>query len=115
MNIEDIREYCLTKKGVSEGFPFDESTLVFKVLGKIFLLTSLDAQELTINLKCEPLRAIELRETYDCVKPGFHMNKKHWNTVQVSGELSDQSIFDLINHSYDLVVKGLPKSKRDQL
>ncbi|MEZ5023686.1 MAG: MmcQ/YjbR family DNA-binding protein [Chitinophagales bacterium] len=115
MNIEDIREYCLTKKGVSEGFPFDESTLVFKVLGKIFLLTSLDAQELSINLKCEPLRAIELRETYDCVKPGFHMNKKHWNTVQVSGELSDQSIFDLINHSYDLVVKGLPKSKRDQL
>lgn len=115
MNIEDIREYCLTKKGVSEGFPFDESVLVFKVLGKIFLLTSLDAPELTINLKCDPLKAIELREAYESVKPGYHMNKKHWNTVQVNGELSNQLIYDLINHSYDLVVKGLPKSKRDQL
>lgn len=83
MNIETLREYCLLKKGVSEGFPFGETTLVFKVMNKIFLLVSLDASPLQFNAKCDPDKAIELREQYDAIKPGYHMNKKHWNTVVI--------------------------------
>ncbi|MEZ5002806.1 MAG: MmcQ/YjbR family DNA-binding protein [Chitinophagales bacterium] len=115
MNIEDIREYCLAKSAVSEDFPFDEETLTFKVLDKIFLIISLDSIELSINLKCDPDKAIDLRENHACVKPGYHMNKKHWNTVDINGELSDRLIYELIDHSYDLVVKGLPKSKQAEL
>ncbi len=111
MNIETLREYCLSKPGVSESFPFDEDTLVFKVLNKIFLLTSLDAS-LSINVKCDPERALEWREQYPCVIPGYHMNKKHWNTVLIDGSLSDDQIHEMIDHSYHLVSKGKnPKKK----
>lgn len=108
MNIECLREYCLKKKGVTEGFPFDEVTLVFKVGGKMFLLTSLD-KELSINIKCDPEKAIELREKYNCVLPGYHMNKKHWNTVTIDSSVADVLIFGWIDHSYDLVLKSLGK------
>jgi len=102
MNIETIREYCISKKGVTEGFPFGEDTLVFKVNGKIFALANLDG-ELSINLKCDPAFAIELRELYSSVTPGYHMNKKHWNTVILDGSVPDKEIFEWIDHSYDLV------------
>ncbi len=108
MNIEDYRSYCLAKPGTSEGFPFGENTLVFKVLGKMFALTDVDTFA-SVNLKCEPERAVELREQYPAVRPGYHMNKKHWNTVDMDGSLDDQMIYELIDHSYDLIVKSLPK------
>ena len=119
MNIEDYRNYCLAKKGVTEEFPFDEETLVFKVMGKMFALTSLKRWEEgdeSVNLKCDPDRAIELREQYECINPGFHMSKKHWNTVQINnGELSEQLICELIDNSYKLVVNGLTKKLKEEL
>jgi predicted DNA-binding protein (MmcQ/YjbR family) len=114
MNIETIREYCLSKKGVTESFPFDESTLVFKVLGKIFLLANLDG-ELSINVKCDPEKAIELREIYPSVIPGYHMNKKHWNTVLIDGQLKETLILSFIDQSYDLTIVNLPKSKQKEI
>ncbi|MFN8211237.1 MAG: MmcQ/YjbR family DNA-binding protein [Bacteroidales bacterium] len=102
MNIEDLRAYCLKKQNVTEGFPFGEDTLVFKVNGKIFLLASLD-EEPGINLKCDPARALELRERYTSVTPGYHMNKKHWNTVKLDGSVPDKEILSWIDHSYNLV------------
>jgi predicted DNA-binding protein (MmcQ/YjbR family) len=102
MNIEIIREYCLAKPEVSEGFPFGENTLVLKVKGKIFALANLDG-DLSINLKCEPAFALELREKYPSVIPGYHMNKKHWNTVLIDGSIPDSEIFSWIDHSYSLV------------
>jgi predicted DNA-binding protein (MmcQ/YjbR family) len=102
MDIESLREYCISKKGVTESFPFGEDTLVFKATGKIFALASLDG-DLTINLKCDPALAIELRERYSSVIPGYHMNKKHWNTVLIDGTIPDNEIFTWIDHSYDLV------------
>jgi predicted DNA-binding protein (MmcQ/YjbR family) len=110
MNIEDIREYCLKKPQVTEDFPFDEFTLAFRVAGKIFLLCGLDGVPLSINLKCDPERAIALRAEYESIIPGYHMNKKHWNTVILEEELSDALIIELINHSYELVVNSLPKA-----
>lgn len=110
MNIEQIREYCLKKKGVAEDFPFDEETLVFKVVGKIFLLASLESVPLQINLKCDPEKAIDLREEYDTVQPGYHMNKKHWNTIIIDGTISEQKIKEWIDDSYNLVRAGLKKS-----
>ena len=107
MDIEEIRAYCLTKKGVEEGFPFGDTTLVLKVGGKIFVLINLDGDH-SMNLKCEPGRAIELREVYPAIIPGFHMNKKHWNTVVLDGSLSKRLIMDMIDHSYDLVFRSLP-------
>jgi len=108
MNVEEIREYCLSKKATSESTPFDEVTLVFKVAGKIFALLPLDETALTINLKCLPEKALALREEYPAVKPGYHMNKKHWNTVTV-GELNDrQKLMEWIDDSYNCVVTGLP-------
>lgn len=115
MNIEQIREYCLKKKGVTEEFPFDEETLVFKVAGKIFLLASLESIPLQINLKCDPEKAIELREEYECVQPGYHMNKKHWNTIIVNGSISTTQIFEWIDDSYKLVAEGLKKSELKKL
>ena len=115
MNIEDFRTYCLSKKGVSEDFPFDESTLVFKVGGKIFALTGLDNPEFKVNLKCDPEWAIELRETYDVIQPGYHMSKKHWNTVHFENNLPDTFLYQLIDHSYDCVVKTLSKKERENL
>lgn len=115
MNIEYIREYCLLKQGTSEGFPFDESTLVFKVLDKMFALTSLDRQPTQINLKCDPEYALELRDEYEDITGGYHMSKKHWNTVMVEGDLEDQMIVSLIDHSYDLVVSSFTKKKTAEL
>ena len=115
MHIEEFRMYCLQKPMVTEEFPFDETTLVFKVMGKMFALTGLDDPEFKVNLKCDPDRSIELREQYDSIIAGFHMNKKHWNTVSFDGSLSSQLFMQLIDHSYDLVVNGLPKKLRDQL
>ncbi len=114
MNIEEFREYCLQKPLVTEEFPFDESTLVFKVAGKMFALTDLEG-DFTINLKCEPALALELRERYMCVLPGFHMNKKHWNTIVVDGSVDDDTIIDWIDHSYKRVVEGLPKKIREKI
>jgi predicted DNA-binding protein (MmcQ/YjbR family) len=102
MNIESLREYCISKKNATEGFPFGEDTLVFKTDGKIFALVNLDG-DLSINLKCEPAFAIELRERYTSVTPGYHMNKKHWNTVQLDGSIPDKEIFSWIDHSYERV------------
>lgn len=115
IELEDIRQYALNKPGTSEGFPFDEDTLVFKVLGKLFLLTNLEAFPSTLNLKCEPERALELRERYDAIKPGYHMNKKHWNTITLDGTIPDELILELVDHSYTLVVKGLTRAQRQQL
>lgn len=119
MNIEQYRNYCLTKKGVTEEFPFDEETLVFKVMGKMFALTSLKRWEEgndSVNLKCDPDRALELREEYESINPGFHMSKKHWNTVHVNnGDLSEKLIHELIDHSYELVVNGLTKKLKEEL
>ena len=116
MNIETFREYCLAKKGVTEGFPFDNVTLVFKVMGKMFALTGLDDEILKVNLKCDPERAIELREQFpENVLSGFHMNKKHWNTVTFDGGISEGLFCGMIDHSYDLVVKKLRKADREIL
>lgn len=104
MNIESLREYCLSKPGVEETLPFGPDTLVFKVNNKVFLLTGLDEAELRFNVKCDPDKAIELREAFSCVVPGYHMNKKHWNTVLVDGSVSSKQLKEWIDHSYKLVV-----------
>lgn len=114
MNIEQFRDFCLTLPGVTEEFPFGEETLVYKVMGKMFTLTSLDSFE-SINLKCDPEIAVELRERYDGVSPGYHMNKKHWNTVDVHAGISDKLIYQWIRDSYDLVVDSLPKKTKELL
>lgn len=118
MNIEQLYEFCLSKKAVSEHFPFDLDILVFKVGGKIFCLTSLKDWENampSLNLKCDPIYAITLREKYESVTPGYHSNKKHWNTVFINKEIEDKKIFHFINHSYELVVAGLTKKEREIL
>jgi len=102
MNIETLREYCLSKDAVTESFPFGDDTLVFKVNGRIFVLANLEG-DLTINLKCDPTVAIELRERYASVIPGYHMNKKHWNTILADGSIPDKEIFSWIDNSYNLV------------
>jgi len=112
--LEDVHSYCLAKKGVEETFPFDEKTLVFKVGGKMFALCDVDAFQ-SINLKCDPERAIDLRERYAGVKPGWHMSKIHWNMVEVNQDVSDSLIFELIDHSYDLVFKSLTKKIQHEL
>jgi len=105
MDIEQLRAYCLAKPGAEESFPFGEETLVFKVHNKIFLLTGLNSQPLQFNAKCDPEYAIELRERYSCVQPGYHMNKKHWNTIVIDGSLSSKQLQELIDHSYNLVAR----------
>ena len=115
MNVEQIRNYCMAKKGVVEDFPFDEHTMVFKVMGKVFALYGLERLPPQINLKCDPEWAMELREAYDgVVVPGYHMNKKHWNTVYIAS-LDPQFVHRLIDHSYDLVVAKLPKNLKNKL
>lgn len=114
MNIEEYRTYCISKPGVTEGFPFDEKTLVFKVMGKMFALTDVDNFE-SVNLKCDPEKAIELREEHEDIYPGYHMSKKHWNTVKVNEGVSDDFIYSLINDSYDLVVSKLTKKLKEEL
>lgn len=108
MNIETLREYCISKKDVTESFPFGDDTLVFKRSGRIFVLANLDG-DLSINLKCDPAIALELRERYSSVVPGYHMNKKHWNTVYIDGSVPDKEIFSWIDHSYELVINKAKK------
>jgi predicted DNA-binding protein (MmcQ/YjbR family) len=115
MDIETIRDYCLAKKEVEEGFPFGETTLVFKVRGKIFLLAGLDNPVLQFNVKCDPEKAIEWREQFAAVQPGYHMNKKMWNTVVVDGSIPARIIRQMIDDSYQLVVMSLPKKSREGL
>lgn len=115
MDIESFRLYCLAKKGAEETFPFNETTLVFKVMGKMFALTGLDDEIFKVNLKCDPEWAIELREEYPEIQPGYHMSNKHWNTVEFEGELPDKFLRELIDHSYVLVVKGLRKKDKEIL
>ncbi len=112
MNIEIFREYCLKKPGSEETLPFDNDTLAFKVYNKIFALCSLD-NFVSINLKCDPDKAVQLREKYVAtVLPGYHMNKKHWNTILINKQLNDKTLLELVDHSYDLVKQSIPKSKR---
>ncbi len=114
MNIEEFREYCLSKKGVTESFPFDEQTLVFKAI-KMFALTNIEG-EFRVNLKCDPERAVQLREEYpDNILPGYHMSKKHWNTVIVEGSVPEKLIYELIDHSYHLIVHSLTKKQKQEL
>lgn len=116
MNIEDFRDYCLAKKGVTESFPFDEQTLVFKVMGKMFALCGLEHTPSRVNLKCDPERSVELRAAHDAlITPGYHMSKLHWNTVVIESNLPRDLILELINHSYDLVVSKLTKKVKTEL
>ena len=115
MDIASFREYCLGKRGVTEGTPFGETVLVFKVGGKIFALAALDEVPTTVNLKCDPDLALDFRDRYEQVRPGYHMNKKHWKTVEIESGIPDAELGRMIDHSYQLVVKRLPKAKRAEL
>ena len=114
MDIEKVRKYCLKKKGVTEGFPFNEDTLVFKVMGKMFCLTDL-SRPFGLNLKCDPELAVELREKYEGVTPGYHMSKKLWNTVSLNSGIPERELIKWIDLSYDLVVDSLPKKLKAEL
>ncbi|KPK87293.1 MAG: MmcQ-like protein [Bacteroides sp. SM23_62_1] len=115
MNIEIIREYCLSKPGVTESFPFNDTALVFKVAGKMFALLDLSEDSRGISLKCDPELAIELREQYPEVTPAYHFNKKHWNTVQIDGSVYDRLLLEWIDHSYELVVNQLSAGMKNIL
>ena len=115
MDLELFREYCLKKPQVTEGTPFGEDVLVFKVAGKMFALASLDEIPPTVNLKCDPDLALELRDRFEQVRPGYHMNKKHWNTIEIGTGLPDGEVRKMIDHSYQLVVESLPKAVRAKL
>ena len=115
MNIEEFRDCCLSKKLVTESFPFDEKTLVFKVANKMFALSGLEHHPATVNLKCDPERALRLREEYSDVIAGFHMNKRLWNTINIEGNLPQKLLIELIDHSYELVVQGMPKKTQKEL
>ena len=115
MNIEELRDYCISKKGVEETLPFGPETLVFKVLGKAFLLTGMDSKPIRFNVKCDPEKAIALREEFDCILPGFHMNKKHWNTIIADGTLTTKQLQEHIHHSYELVASSLTKALQQKL
>lgn len=114
MNIEHLRNYCISKKGVEETFPFDNDTLVFKVMGKMFALISLKKPD-SVNLKCNPERAIELRASFGAVLPGYHMSKVHWNTIMFNEDVNDTLIIEMVNHSYELVVASLTKKQKADL
>lgn len=114
MNAEILREYCLSLPATDEKMPFDQETLVFTVMDKMFALTNIEKFQ-SVNLKCDPEEAIRLRETHQAVSPGWHMNKKHWNTIQFDGSIDDDLIFEWIKHSYDCVVKSLPKKVQIEL
>ncbi|MCB0832367.1 MAG: MmcQ/YjbR family DNA-binding protein [Bacteroidetes bacterium] len=114
MDLETIRRYCLEKAGTTEDFPFDEDTLVFRVMGKMFLLTSVSNPEF-VNLKCDPERAIEYRERYEAVQPGYHMSKKLWNSVYLNAGVPDPLFFGMIDQSYELVAQSLKKAEREKL
>ena len=112
MDVVEFREYCLGKPNTTEGTPFGETVLVFKVAGKMFALMSLDEVPATANLKCDPDLALDLRDRYEQVRPGYHMNKKHWNTVEIEGGIPETELRKMIDHSYDLVVQSLPRATR---
>ena len=114
MDLEEFREYCLSKPHATEGTPFGPDVLVFKVGGKIFALTSPEHFPVTANLKCDPDLALDLRDRYDQVRPGYHMNKRHWNTVEIEGGIPDTQLLKMIDHSYDLVAASLPKAKAER-
>ncbi len=116
MNLEEIREYCLSVKGASECFPFDETTLVFKVMEKMFAYMSIEASDdgFRINLKCEPEKAIELRERFSGIVPGYHANKKYWNTIYLNSDVPDNELKSLVHHSVDEVIKKLPRKKQEE-
>ncbi|PTN10702.1 MmcQ/YjbR family DNA-binding protein [Mangrovibacterium marinum] len=114
MNIEDLRDYCMSKKGTTEEFPFDETTLVFKVMGRMYVLTDLES-EFAINLKCDPDKAVELREQYASITPAFHMNKTHWATIRINGTLSDAQLQKWIDESYQLVAAKLTRKQKEEL
>lgn len=115
IDLELFRQYCLSKPGATEDMPFGEGVLVFRVGGKMFALAPLDEVPATVNLKCDPDLALELRDRYEQVRPGYHMNKKHWNTVEIDSEIPEPDLRKMIDHSYDLVVTRLPKAKREKL
>ena len=115
MFIDELREYCLSKKGVEECLPFGPETLVYKVMGKVFLLTGLESEPVQFNAKCDPEKALELRENYSCVIPGYHMNKKHWNTIICDGSANNKLIKQWIDDSYQLVSDSLTKKLREEL
>ena len=115
MDLEQFREYCLSKVAATESMPFGEDVLVFKAAGKIFALAALDEIPVTVNLKCDPDLALALRGQYDQVQPGYHVNKKHWNTVEIDSGIPDAELHKMIDHSYELVVQGLPKKTREKL
>jgi predicted DNA-binding protein (MmcQ/YjbR family) len=112
MDLAEFREYCLRKARVSEETPFGPDVLVFKIGGKMFALAALDEIPTTVNLKCDPDLALDLRDRYEQVRPGYHMNKKHWNTIDIEGGIPDSDVRKMIDHSYELVVKSLPKAAR---
>jgi predicted DNA-binding protein (MmcQ/YjbR family) len=114
MQLDEFRDFCLAQKGVTESLPFGENTLVFKVLDKIFAITDM-AEFQSVNLKCDPEKAIELRERYHAVKAGYHMNKKHWNTILVNEDMNDREIFEWVLHSYQIIVAKMSKKEREQL
>lgn len=115
MNIEEFHKYCMSKKGVTVDFPFDKVTMVFRVMNKIFALTGTDSELFKVNLKCNPEWAINLREHHEEIIPGWHMNKKHWNTVYFEGNLSITLLKKMIDHSYELVVESLTKTQKEKL
>jgi predicted DNA-binding protein (MmcQ/YjbR family) len=115
MDATELRSWCLHQTGAGEEFPFGPETSVFKVAGKIFALTALDHTPLEVSVKCEPELAVALRDTYPAIRPGYHLNKRHWNTITLDGSLPDQLVRDLIEDSYDLVVSALPKRVRERL
>ena len=115
MDAVEFREYCLTKPNAIEGTPFGETVLVFKVAGKMFALMSLDEVPATANLKCDPDLALELRDRYEQVRPGYHMNKKHWNTVEIEGGIPETELRKMIDHSYDLVAQSLSRASRSTI
>ncbi|MTI41242.1 MmcQ/YjbR family DNA-binding protein [Fulvivirga lutimaris] len=113
MDIEFYREYCLKKPGVTESFPFDNNILVFKVMNKMFALCDVDLFT-SVNLKCDPEWSVQLREQYDGINPGYHMNKTHWNTIEMDGTIPDKLFLELIDHSYELIVNSLPKKVKEE-
>ncbi len=115
MDIEQLRDYCLSKTGVEETLPFGPDTLVYKVGGKVFMLLGLDKDGLRFNVKCDPDKAIELREFFFYVLPGYHMNKKHWNTIVVDSSASIKQLKEWIDDSYKLVVESLPERIKNEL
>ncbi|MGZ8512270.1 MAG: MmcQ/YjbR family DNA-binding protein [Candidatus Limnocylindria bacterium] len=115
MDASELRAWCLQHGGAIEDFPFGLDTSVFKVAGKMFALSALDRAPLSVSVKCEPELAVELRRTYPAIRPGYHLNKRHWNTISLDGSLPDQLVRDLVEDSYDLVVSALPKRVREQL